>query len=105
MQIKDNEAQIISENVERLDIESVKSNNGDDKEFMGVILPDGKDCLEEVMAVLESYPGDIPVIIAMNGKKYDSKLSVRKADGLLAELHAYVNEKDIIFFKKNKNKS
>ena len=105
VQIKDNEAQIISENVERLDIESVKSNNGDDKEFMGVILPDGKDCLDEVMAVLESYPGDIPVIIAMNGKKYDSKLSVRRADGLLAELHAYVNEKDIIFFKKNKNKS
>ena len=53
-----------------------------------------------ILDIAENYPGNIPVIVAMNGKKYDARCSVRKCEALLAELKALISEKDIIFFKK-----
>ena len=66
---------------------------------MGIILQD-KTLLDQVLDVLESYPGDIPVIIAMDNKKYNSNCSIRRCEGIMSELKGYVQEKDIIFFKK-----
>ena len=50
--------------------------------------------------MLESYEGNIPVILAIGGKKFNSGQAVRRCDGLMLELKRYVLEKDIIFFKK-----
>ena len=68
---------------------------------MGIIIPDGKEkFLDQIRDVLEVYPGNIPVIIAMNGKKYNANSAVRKCEGLLGELKNFVTAEDIIFFKK-----
>ncbi len=100
IQIKDGVPQIIADGVTKLEIkETVKVET--EREFMGLILSDeNKDNLNEILDILESYPGEIPAIIAMDNKKYDSKLQVRRCEGLLSELKTYLKEKEIIFFKK-----
>ncbi|MBO4594597.1 MAG: DNA polymerase III subunit alpha [Clostridia bacterium] len=100
IQIKDNAVQIIADGAERLAVDEGKDGAERDTEYMGIILSDGKSVLDSVLDVLKSYPGDVPVIIAMDGKRYDSKCCVRKAEGLLAELRTFVREKDIVFFRK-----
>ena len=68
---------------------------------MGIIIPDGKEnILNDVLDILSSYEGSIPVIIAMSGKKYNAHVSIRRCEGLMSELKNYVAEQDIIFFKK-----
>ena len=68
---------------------------------MGIIIPDEMaDKKDEILDILTSYVGDIPVIVALNGKKYSANCAVRKCEGLLSELKNYVSEKDIIFFTK-----
>ena len=68
---------------------------------MGLIIPEGKEkFLDNVLDILSSYEGNIPVIIAMNGQKYNSHMSIRRCEGLMSELKNYVGEQDIIFFKK-----
>ena len=100
IQIKDNAVQIIADGAERLAVDEGKDGAERDTEYMGIILSEGNSVLDSVLDVLKSYPGDVPVIIAMDGKKYDSKCCVRKAEGLLAELRTFVREKDIVFFRK-----
>ena len=99
-QIKDGVPQIIADDVEKLEVKAVETVKAD-QEFMGLILPEQmNDKLDDILDILSSYPGEIPVIIAMNGKKYNSHCSIRKCEGLTSELKNYVSEKDIIFFKK-----
>ena len=70
-------------------------------EFLGLIMPDGDDStLDKVLSVLESYPGEIRVIIAKDGKKYSVSSRIRKCDALLSELKGLLPEKDIVFLKK-----
>ncbi len=100
LQIKEGVPQIIADGVSKLDIkEEVRPAQG--QEYMGIILEgENKGKLELVRDILESYPGDIPVIIAMDGKKYNSKMSIRRAEGLMSELKQFVKDSDIIFFRK-----
>ena len=100
VQTKDNVAQIIAESVEKLEIKEEKPQNLD-QEYMGIIIPDEKaDKLDDILDVLESYQGEIPVIIALKGKKYSANCAVRKCEGLVSELRNFVNQQDIIFFRK-----
>lgn len=99
LQLKDGKPQIIAESIDKMEI--VATEEEKDKEFLGLILPDDKINMQNaVLDILESYPGDIGVYLAMQGKKYDTKLSVRRCEGLMAELKSIFNEKDIIFFRK-----
>ncbi|MBQ9756504.1 MAG: hypothetical protein IJV99_02790, partial [Clostridia bacterium] len=100
LQIKDGVPQIIADGVFKLEIkEEVKPEH--DQIYMGLIIPDDKqDKLDDILDILTSYQGDIPVIIAMGGKKYNSKCAIRKCEGLLGELKQYVSDDEIIFFKK-----
>ncbi len=100
LQIKEGVPQIIADGISKLEIkEEVRPAKG--QEYLGVILSDeNSDKLDLVLDILGSYSGDIPAIIAMGGKKYNSKLSVRRSEGLISELKQFVGEKDIIFFRK-----
>lgn len=102
LQIKDGVPQIIADSVDKLEIkEEQNSTPQAEQEFLGIIIPNGKeDSLTDIQDILASYVGNIPVIIAMNGKKYNAHASVRRCEGLLSELRNYVAEQDIIFFKK-----
>lgn len=98
LQLKDGKPQIIAETIEKLEIVEEEKV---DREFLGLILPDNKiDEQDTVLDILQSYPGDIKVILAMQNKKYDTKLSIRKCEGLLSELKSIFNDNEIIFFKK-----
>ena len=100
LQLKDGIPQIIAEDVKSLSMEE-EIKELKDVEMMGIIMPD--DCpftTDDIMDVLESYPGDIRAIIAKDGKKYDTKTGVRKCDGLKSELINMVGEKGLVFFKK-----
>lgn len=105
IQIKDGVPQIVADSVEKIELkaEEAAPKKETGKEFLGLIIPDGKeDSLDAVLDIAESYPGDVPVIVAMKGKKYDAKISVRKCEGLKSELKNYLKDEEIIFFiKKN----
>ena len=100
IQIKEGVAQIIAEMVEKLEIKETQEVK-QDQEYMGIIIPDERaDDLNNILDILTSYPGDIPVIIALKGKKYSANCAVRRAEGLMSELGNYVGANDIIFFRK-----
>jgi len=100
LQLKDGVPQIIAENVEKLEV-TEKVETKPEQEYMGVIIPDEKaDKLDDILDVLQSYEGSIPVIIALKGKKYSANLGVRRCEGLMSELKNFVREEDIIFFRK-----
>jgi len=104
LQNKDGVMQIIAENVELLEIQEDKpeEEKTQAKEFMGIIVPDEKaDKLDDILDILTSYEGTIPVLVALKGKKYSANCAVRKCEALITELKNYVSEQDIIFFKKN----
>ncbi len=100
LQIKEGVPQIIADGVSKLEIkDEPKPVKG--QEYMGIILSDeNRDKLDLVLDILESYEGDIPVIIAMDGKKYNSKMAIRRAEGLMSELKQFIKDEDIIFFRK-----
>ena len=100
LQLKDGTPQIVADSVDKLEVienEQPKT----EQEYMGVIIPDDKaDNLNDVLDILSSYEGNIPVIIALKGKKYSANCAVRRCEGLISELKNYVKEQDIIFFRK-----
>ena len=99
IQVKDNIPQIIADDLSELEIK--EENGQEEKEYLGIIIPDGKEnILLKIQEILESYPGEIISIIAMGGQKYNAKLPVRKCDGLISELKGYLTDKEIIFFRK-----
>ncbi len=100
IQVKDGIPQILAENIEQLEVKE-EVHVEIEQEYMGIIIPDDKEnALDDILDVLTSYVGDIPVILALKGKKYSANCAVRKCEGLLSELKNYVSEKDIIFFRK-----
>ncbi len=103
LQIKDGIPQIIADGIDKLEINQPDATPDApvEKEFLGIVLEDGsQETVDRILDILESYPGDISAIIAMNGKKYDSHLAVRKCEGLLTELKTMLKENQIIFFRK-----
>lgn len=100
LQLKDGTPQIVADSVDKLEVienEQPKT----EQEYMGVIIPDDKaDNINDVLDILSSYEGNIPVIIALKGKKYSANCAVRRCEGLISELKNYVKEQDIIFFRK-----
>lgn len=101
LQLKDGIPQIIADGVEPLEVKVDETPVNQEQEYMGLIIPDDKlDNRDDILDILTSYEGNIPVIIAMKGKKYNANCAVRKCEGLLAELKNYVSDQDIIFFKK-----
>lgn len=100
LQIKSGVPQIIAEEVVKLDVKE-DTTRENEREYMGLIIGDNmSERTGEILDVLDAYPGDIAVILAMGGKKYNANRSVRRCDGLIAELKNFVDEKDIIFFRK-----
>ena len=100
IQVKDGVPQILAENIEQLEVKE-EVHVEIEQEYMGIIIPDDKEnVLDDILDVLTSYVGDIPVILALKGKKYSANCAVRKCEGLISELKNYVSEKDIIFFRK-----
>jgi len=100
LQVKDGTPQIIAESIEKLEIKQDQPTSNE-QEFMGLIVSKQNESkLDDILDILSSYEGDIPVIIAMQGKKYNSHCSVRRCEALKTELKNYVKEEDIIFFKK-----
>ena len=87
--------------VDKIVIEENKVEQNAEQEYMGIIIPDGKEnILDDVLDVVSSYSGDIPVIVAMGGKKYNAHVSTRRCEGLLIELKNYLPADNVIFFKK-----
>ena len=100
LQVKEGVPQIIAESVDALEVKETKEEQKE-QEYLGVIIPDDKaDKLDDILDILSSYEGNIPVIIAMKGKKYNAHCSIRKCEGLISELKNYVTEQDVIFFRK-----
>jgi len=102
IQIKAGVPQILADDITKLEIVSdAEKNDETANEYMGIIVPDEKaDDVDGILDILDSYPGDIPVIIAMKGKKYDAHTSIRKCDGLKSELKAFMAGGEVIFFRK-----
>ena len=102
LQLKDGIPQILAENIEKLEIKEEQiATEVKEQEFLGLIIPDDKtDKLNDILDILTSYDGSIPVIIAMQGKKYNANCAVRRCEGLLSELKTYLKDQDIVFFKK-----
>ena len=106
IQIKDGIPQIIADDVKKLEIKEQEKEEVVGKEMLGLIIPDDATfTTDDIYDVLESYPGDIPVILAIKGKKYDAKISIRKCDGLKNELVSMVGKNGLVFFIKNPKKS
>ena len=102
--IKDNKVSVNAEKVQKMETgEAVPAEDKSEQEYMGIILPDTlAEKSDEILDILTTYPGNIPVIMAIKGKKYSTGCSVRKCEGLLSELKVYITDKEIIFFKKGK---
>ena len=98
LQVKDSVPQIIADDLTELEVKEDQASP--EQEYMGIVIPDDLTLWEKVADVLESYPGDIPVILAMGEKKYNPHISIRRCEGLLSELKGFVAEEDIIFFKR-----
>ena len=100
LQTKDNVVQIIADDVLPLNVEE-ETKTVEGKEYLGIIIPDDKtEMVDSILDVCENYVGEIPVIIAMEGKKFNSHVSIRHCDGLITELTEYVPKENLIFFKK-----
>lgn len=102
LQLKDGIPQIIADGVEKLEVkEEAPVVENKEQEFLGLILsPEKTERLDDVLDILSSYEGNIAVIIAMNGKKYNANCSVRRCEALVSELKNILADEDIIFFKK-----
>ena len=101
IQIKDGVPQIIADNIEKLEVAVKTSEKEHEKEYLGLILEDGgKENVDGILDILESYPGDIPAILAIDGKKYNSHCAVRKCEALISELKGKLKDGNVIFFRK-----
>ena len=101
IQIKDGVPQIIAENIEKLEVAAAEPEKERDTEYLGLILENGsKENVDGILDILESYPGNIPAILAIDGKKYNSHCSVRKCEALISELRGRLKENNVIFFRK-----
>ena len=101
LQIKENEVQIVADKLEKYELAGRESAAPAEREFLGLIVPDGKeDKLDDLLDILESYEGDIGVIVHMSGKNFSASAKVRRCEGLMTELKGILSEKEIVFFRK-----
>ena len=101
LQFKDGVAQIVADKITRMEMSAEDAAAPHEQEYLGLIIPEERQKdLNEILDIAASYPGECPVIVAMNGKKYDAHTSVRRCEGLISELKNLLSDKDIIFFKK-----
>ena len=100
IQFKDGVPQIIADDVKKLDV-TEETTEIKEREYLCVIIPKGKeDKIEEIRDIFDCYPGEAAAYIAMDGKKFDAKTSVRRCDGLIDELKNIVGKESVIFFRK-----
>jgi DNA polymerase-3 subunit alpha len=67
--------------------------------YLGLTIDDSVD-IDVLSDILSAYPGEIEVYLKKDGKKFSGGMSVRKCNGLIAELVSVLDEKDIVFFEK-----
>ena len=98
--IKDNAVTVNVDKITKMDIKKEKT-PAKEQEYLALVFDVKDDAkIDRVFDILASYPGDIPVYMAIEGKKYDAHFSVRRAEGLLLELGNELAEENIIFFQK-----
>ena len=97
--IKDNEVSINTDSVKLLTMHETEKKE-EKGEKLAVLISDGVD-VDAVRDVLDAYPGDIPVVLAIAGKAYDAKACVRKCEGLKSELESVVGVGKARFYLKN----
>ncbi|MBP5466657.1 MAG: hypothetical protein J6Y43_03740, partial [Clostridia bacterium] len=99
--IKDNVATVNVDKISKMEVKKAEVPPSGEKENLALIM-DGKDDkkLDRIFDILSSYPGEIPVYMAIDGKKYDAHFSVRRCEGLNLELRGELSENNIVFFKK-----
>lgn len=68
------------------------------QQFLGLNVQ--KDDVQEILEILEAYPGEVTVIIKTDGKKYLVSQKIRNCRGLINELQSILDIKDIVFFEK-----
>ena len=99
--IKDNTVTINTDKVTPIEVKMPEKTSADEQEFLGIIIDNAIKNENVIFDILESYPGDIPVIVSKNGQKFNLKgVTVRRCEGLMTELLGFLTEKDIIFFKR-----
>lgn len=96
--VKGNEVSVNVDKISQIDAE--KKELSANSEYIELVITSGGDCVNNVLDVLINYPGDIPVIAVISGKKYNTKCLVRKCDALFAELEAYLKKEEVIFHNK-----
>ena len=100
LQIKENDVQIVADRIEQLELKAGAEKPAE-QEYMGLIVPESKnEFIDDIFDIIESYEGDIGVIIHKDGKNYTVKNKVRRCEGLMTELKGILSEKEIVFFRK-----
>jgi len=70
------------------------------QQYMGLIIPPEKeDDLEELYDILSFYPGEVKVVVKIQGKNKTLKYTVRNCRGLLSEICSIIPEENIKFFE------
>ena len=100
--IKDNKVSINVDKISKMETEPDKFDTADkEQEFLALFIDKyDKEFVDRVLNVLSGYPGEIPVYMAIEDKKYDAHFSVRRSDALIMELKELLPDKNIVFFKK-----
>ena len=70
-----------------------------EKETLFIKIDDGVSS-DEVLDILESYPGDVDVCLVIDGKKYAAREKVRVCKGLYYELYGIIDENNVKIVKK-----
>ncbi len=56
-----------------------------------------KECREDILEILQSYPGDIPVYFKIDGTNYFTNCHCRNSKGLYHELCAFIDGENVKF--------
>ncbi len=102
LQYKDGNVILIAETLDKLEVVEEKEEQSS-SEYLGLIFSENdQEKIDGVLEILSNYPGEIQVIVAIQGKKFKTNCKVRRCEGLLSELKTYLKDDEIIFFKKSK---
>ncbi len=103
IQIKDGTPQIIAEDVTKFEIEEekVETLKPVQKEFLVLLMQEKDDKkIDNILDVLENYPGNTEVFFVIGEKKFKSNCFVRRCEALNSELKTYLDEKSIVVISK-----
>ncbi len=102
LQLKDDKVSVIADSAESVTDKPVDTESERNvlRDVMGIVLNDEtKERKDEILEILGTYPGDIPVYFKIDGKNYKMSQKVRQCRGLINELFSIVDENDVKFFK------